>query len=209
MNTYKCSISKEELKEFPHEFFPGSIVVVDTPELMKDAVNFLNQQTIVGLDTETKPVFSKGRINKVALLQISTEDVCFLFRLNVLGFTEEMNAFFKNGSIKKIGLSLKDDFLMLRARCSSLAPAGFIDLQDYCKEFGIEDSSLQKIYGILFEKKISKSQRLSNWEATQLTTAQQNYAALDAYACLKIYSELKQNGGIFLPKEESVQTEEL
>lgn len=206
MNVYKNSITKDELREFPHEFFQGSIVVVDNPEQVANALSFLNQQEIVGIDTETKPVFSKGKKNKVALMQISSEDVCFLFRLNVVGFTDAMNDFFRNESVVKIGLSLKDDFLMLRARCPKLEPAGFIDLQDYVKDFGIEDSSLQKIYGILFGKKISKSQRLSNWEAAQLTTAQQNYAALDAYACLKIYRELKLNGGIFLPdNEEALQ----
>jgi ribonuclease D len=152
-------------------------------------------------------VFIKGKKNKVALLLISNEDVCFLIRMNHVGFTEEMNNFFKNPDIKKIGLSLKDDFLMLRARCSSLEPRGFIDLQDYVRTFGIEDSSLQKIYAILFGKKISKSQRLSNWEAVQLTTAQQNYAALDAYACLKIYNELNSGNVVFLPKKEESEIE--
>jgi ribonuclease D len=202
MKTCKTTITKEELNEFPHEFYPGSIVVVDTVPLLQKAMSFLNQQKIVGIDTETKPVFTKGKKNKVALLQISNENICFLLRLNHIGFNEEIGRFFSNPDIKKIGLSLKDDFLMLRARFSTLEPKGFIDLQDYVKVFGIEDSSLQKIYALLFEKKISKSQRLSNWEAEQLTTAQQNYAALDAYACLKIYFELNSGNLCFLPKTE-------
>ena len=202
MRTCKTTITKEELNEFPHEFYPGSIVVVDTMLLFQNSMKFLNQQKIVGIDTETKPVFTKGKKNKVALLQISNEDVCFLFRLNHIGFPDEMNRFFSNPNIIKIGLSLKDDFLMLRARCSSFEPRGFIDLQDYVRIFGVEDSSLQKIYALLFGKKISKSQRLSNWEAEQLTPGQQNYAALDAYACLKIYFELNDENVIFLPNIE-------
>lgn len=209
MKTCKISITKEELNEFPHEFYPGSIVVVDTVVLLKKAMAFLNQQRIVGIDTETRPVFTKGKKNKVALLQISNEDVCFLLRLNHVGFPNEISNFFKNPHITKIGLSLKDDFLMLRARCSTLEPRGFIDLQDFVRAFGVEDSSLQKIYAILFGKKISKSQRLSNWEAEQLTTAQQNYAALDAYACLKIYFELNSGNVIFLPRKEEADIEEL
>ncbi len=207
MRTCKTSISKEEVNEYPHEFYPGSILVVDNVSGFKNAMNFLNQQKIVGLDTETKPVFTKGKKNKVALLQISNGDVCFLFRLNVLGFPEELNDFFRNTRIKKIGLSLKDDFIMLRARYNNLEPKGFIDLQDYVKSFGVEDSSLQKIYALIFNKKISKSQRLSNWEASQLTTAQQNYAALDAYACLKIYHELKSGDLSFVSDSAESQEE--
>jgi len=209
MRTCKTTITKEELNEFPHEFYPGSIVVVDTMLLFQNSMKFLNQQKIVGIDTETKPVFTKGKKNKVALLQISNEDVCFLFRLNHIGFPDEMNRFFSNPNIIKIGLSLKDDFLMLRARCSSFEPRGFIDLQDYVRIFGVEDSSLQKIYALLFGKKISKSQRLSNWEAEQLTPGQQNYAALDAYACLKIYFELNDENVIFLPNIEEGENENL
>jgi ribonuclease D len=55
---------------------------------------------------------------------------------------------------------------------------------------GIEDNSLQKIYAIVFNKKISKRQRLSNWEAEELDAAQQSYAAIDAWACLRIYNHL-------------------
>ena len=53
-------------------------------------------------------------------------------------------------------------------------PKGFIELQSYVKQFNIEDMSLQKIYAILFGKKISKSQRLSNWEADILSDAQKD-----------------------------------
>ena len=72
-----------------------------------------------------------------------------------------------------------------------------IELQDYVRQFGIQDKSLQKIYAILFKEKISKSQRLSNWEADVLSDGQKQYAATDAWACLNIYNllqELKQTG---------------
>ena len=41
----------------------------------------------------------------------------------------------------------------------------------------------------MFHQRISKSQRLSNWEADVLSDAQKQYAALDAWACLRIYKE--------------------
>ena len=100
--------------------------------------------------------------------------------------------FLVNDKILKIGLSLRDDFGAMRKR-TDIKPANFLDLQNYVGQFGIEDASLQKIYAILFDKKISKGQRLSNWEADVLTEQQKKYAALDAWACLKIYNQLNQD----------------
>jgi len=190
MTNFIPTIKKEDINLLPLASFGGEVVVVDTPELLEQALNVLNSQKVVGFDTETKPVFAKGKKNKVALLQISTNEICFLIRMNVLGFTPQMIAFFNNPDILKIGLSIKDDFMMLRARSESFDPQGFIELQSYVKTFGIEDNSLQKIFAIIFEKKISKSQRLSNWEIESLSSGQQHYAALDAWACLCIYQAL-------------------
>jgi len=49
---------------------------------------------------------------------------------------------------------------------------------------------LQKIFAILFGRKISKSQRLTNWESEVLSDMQQKYAATDAWATLLIYLQL-------------------
>jgi ribonuclease D len=209
MQLDRTSITKEEISELPLEFYPGSIVVVDSPASLAKAMSYLNQQTIIGIDTETKPVFTRGKKNKVALLQISTDDVCFLFRLNLIGLPAEICRFLGDPEICKVGLSLRDDFMMLRARNPELKTEGFIDLQDFAKGYGIEDSSLQKIYALLFGKKISKSQRLSNWEADSLTTGQQNYAALDAYACLKIYHTLSSGKFHFISLNDSMVEESL
>jgi len=146
----------------------------------------------VGVDTETRPSFRKGAVNKVALLQVSTYDTCFLFRLNHLGLPDFLEEFLQN-DVLKIGLSLKDDFAMLRRRNQKDPRMGnWVELQDYVASFGIEEKSLQKIYALLFQEKISKSQRLSNWEADTLTEAQQLYAATDAWACVRIYQYLEE-----------------
>ena len=94
--------------------------------------------------------------------------------------------------VTKIGLSLRDDMLKLGEICN-INPKGLIDLQDFVKKYGIIDNSLQRIYGIVFNRYISKSQQLTNWEAPLLTDAQCAYAATDAWACLKLYDELINN----------------
>ena len=58
------------------------------------------------------------------------------------------------------------------------------------REIGIEDLSLQKLYANLFNERISKTERLSNWERDVLTPKQQQYAAIDAWACIQLYEEL-------------------
>jgi len=63
-------------------------------------------------------------------------------------------------------------------------------LQDHVKEIGVEDMSLQKLYANFFGQKISKRERLTNWEADILTDKQKLYAATDAWACVMLYEEL-------------------
>lgn len=187
------AISKEALAALPPVEFDGEITQVTTPQLARKALAFLSDQPIVGFDTETRPNFRKGQNHTVALVQISTGRRAFLFRLCQIGFMPELKEFFENPDVMKIGLSLKDDFHNLRKLCD-FEPQGFVEIQQMVRDYCITDSSLQKIYGILFGQRMSKGQRLSNWEAPELSPAQQLYAAIDAWACLRIYHHLKSGG---------------
>lgn len=187
MRQIKNTLSKAEIAQMPKVLFEGRIFVVYTEADTDKAVEYLKSQKIVGVDTETRPSFKRGTTHKVALLQIATSDTCFLFRLNRIGMPASLQEFLMSDTLK-VGLSLKDDFMMLRRRKDLHAEEGnWIELQDYVGRFGIDDRSLQKIYANLFGKKISKSQRLSNWEAETLTESQMRYAATDAWACVEIY----------------------
>lgn len=198
VKTITLSISKEQLASLPTVTYPGHIVVVNTVEQAKSALATISRYDVVGFDTETKPSFRKGRTNQVALIQISTGDCCYLFRINKFGFIPELMQFMEDSNIIKVGLSLKDDFHVLH-KIHEFDPGSFIDLQDMVKDYCIHDCSLQKIYGIIFNGRISKSQRLSNWEASMLTAPQQIYASIDAWACLKIYNHL--TSGNFIPEQ--------
>ena len=191
MLNFRESISKEEINSLPILEYEGrNIVLVDTLSKLKTTIEVLKNEEVLGFDTETKPSFEKGKMNKVALLQLSTADTCYLIRLNVLGVQNPIIEILSSEKPLKIGLSLKDDYKMLNRR-RSFRPAGFLDLQSVIGKFGIKDLSLQKIYAIMFNKKISKSQRLTNWQAPNLTLQQQKYAAVDAWACMDIYNVIK------------------
>jgi ribonuclease D len=196
MNTLFRSTPKQLISTLPKVEFKGKIVVVHSQREVKAAVDFLKRQTIVGVDTETRPSFRRGLVYQVALLQISTLEVCFLFRLNMIGLPVELIQLLENPQLTKIGLSLKDDLALLKRRASFI-PQGFLDLQDFVKTMGIEDMSLQKLYANVFGERISKSAQLTNWESPVLSESQKMYAATDAYTTLRIYlklNDLKQSG---------------
>lgn len=195
-NNITLSISKDKIAQMPTVPYDGYITVIDTVDEAIKAIEYLKTQSMLGFDTETKPSFRKGCSNKVSLIQISTDCRSFLFRVNKLGFIDELKQLLEDENVIKIGLSLKDDYGALR-RLGDFNPGGFIDLQAYVKNFGIIDNSLQRIYAIVFGGRISKGQRLSNWEAPELSYAQQVYASIDAWSCLQLYRHL--SAGRFNP----------
>lgn len=192
------SITKQQLSKLPPAHFDGKICVVQTEEEVNDAIARLRESDIIGFDTETRPSFKKGCSNSVSLIQLSTRNTCFLFRINKTGLTQPIIDLIEDPSILKIGLSTRDDFHNLN-KLAHLEPKGFVDLQTYVKQFNIADNSLSRIFGIVFGQRISKGQRLTNWEADELTPSQQSYAALDALACIKLYDYL--SSGKFNPEE--------
>lgn len=200
---------KQKIGDLPRVLFEGRIVVVLTESEAQKAVDYLLSQPVLGVDTETRPSFTKGRINKVALLQVSSHEVCFLFRLNQLGISPSIKRFLEDNTVPKIGLSWHDDLNMLH-KTGDFETGRFIDLQDHVKEIGVEDLSLQKLYANFFGQKVSKRERLTNWEADILNDKQKLYAATDAWACVMLYEELmrlKQTENYTLVKSEELRVE--
>jgi len=189
-------IDKSELADKPRVAFSGIVEEIDTEEKAQKAIETLSKEKVVGFDTETRPSFTRGVAHKIALLQLSTDRNAYLFRLNKMGIPDCVAGFLINPDILKVGISIKDDFHSLSSR-RKMEPKGFVELQELCGGMGIEEKGLQKLYCLLFKERISKNQQLSNWEIDSLTESQRQYAAIDAWACLKIYhyvTELKQSG---------------
>lgn len=181
---------KKQISLLPRVTFPGRIEVILNEREADKAVDYLLAENILGVDTETRPSFKKGIMHNVALLQVASHDVCFLFRLNVMGMPLSVMRFMEDMTIPKIGLAWHDDLAMLHRR-AAFVPGNFIDLQNLVAEFGIEDKSLQKLYANIFGMRISKRERLSNWERDVLTEKQKMYAATDAWTCINLYEELE------------------
>jgi ribonuclease D len=184
------SISKEQLRELPLFQFKGKIHIIDNTLTLRGLINNITIGGILGFDTETKPSFKKGKVNKVALLQLATSEEAFILRLHHLGLQDELIDILSNPSIVKVGAAIRDDIKHLQ-KIRHFEPGGFVELQDFVKKFGIENSGLSSLAGIVMNSRISKSQQLSNWESETLTDAQKLYAATDAWACREIYVKLK------------------
>lgn len=180
---------KSIINSLPLVTFPGKIIVVLNKYEAERAVEYLLSCDVLGVDTETRPAFRKGNNHKVALLQVATRKECFLFRLNHLGLPQSLLRLLSNKQVPMVGLSWHDDLMSLHRR-EQFEPGWFIDIQDIIGNLGIVDKSLQKLYANLFGEKISKRQRLTNWEADVLTERQKEYAAIDAWACIKLYDEI-------------------
>ena len=186
---YKINIDKEELAVLPLIQFEGKITLVESKEDYLEAIGYLSKQKMLGFDTETKPAFKKGVVYEVALLQLASKDRAFLFRLNKIGFPNGLKNILENPDIEKIGVAIRDDIKALQ-KLNNFKPGGFVELQERVKDYGIQDFSLKKLSAIVLGYRISKAQRVTNWEALELSDAQQIYAATDAWISHRIYESL-------------------
>lgn len=189
--TFRENLDKSELNMYPVSGFSGEIVLVDNYARLQNCVERLKSAPVLGFDTETKPSFKKGKNNKVALLQLSDHQTAYLFRLKSIGLPREITGLLADQSIIKAGVAISDDISGLK-KWRQFNENGFVELQDYVKEFGIESSGLKKLSAIILGFRISKRQQVSNWEAPALSDAQISYAATDAWVCYEIYRTLKQ-----------------
>lgn len=189
---FQSTIDNDTVAALPAARFPGRIVVIDREEQVEAACEELSRHHIIGFDTETRPSFRAGVSYKVALLQLSTKDTCFLFRLSHIRLSNRILKILGSRQILKIGADVTGDIRSLHALRSFQAD-GFIDLQREATRWGIEEKSLRKLSAIVLGQRVSKAQRLSNWEAESLTVQQREYAATDAWVCIQILSALERS----------------
>lgn len=187
--SFIATIDNDTVASLPAARISGRIVIVDSEEQVEAACADLARCDIIGFDTETRPSFKVGISHKVSLLQLSTPDCCYLFRLCRIRLDNRILKILGSRRIIKVGADVAGDIRSLHALRQFTAD-GFIDLQHEAPHWGIEEKSLRKLSAIVLNKRVSKAQRLSNWEAGTLTGQQQEYAATDAWICLKIFDRL-------------------
>lgn len=185
----KIDISKEEINALPLGSFEGKIEVIDQSERISRIIEELNENSVIGFDTETRPSFRKGEKHAVSLLQLAAPKKVFIIQLKHTGIPGQLTSFLENKKIVKAGLGLKEDLRALN-RLKHFNPNNFIDLAILANEAGLKVESVKKLTALLLGFRISKSVQTSNWESKNLTDRQITYAATDAWVCLEIYKRL-------------------
>lgn len=186
----KTKITKSEINNLPLGKFEGEIIVVDKRDKIPDAIKEIKLERIIGVDTETRPTFKKGALNKTALIQIATEKKVYLFRLNKVGFSLLLADIFENTKIQKIGIAIHQDMKELSDQFKPFKHSNVIDLNILCKTLNFENIGARNLTAILLGFRISKRQQTSNWEANTLNENQLRYAATDAWVAREIYLTL-------------------
>ncbi|HEX2395361.1 MAG TPA: 3'-5' exonuclease [Bacteroidales bacterium] len=186
---YFANIEDEYVRALPVLTFPGTISLIDHPAGLEAVKRILRDEFVIGFDTETRPSFKKGHYHNVALLQLSTADHAVLIRMNKVKLPKFIIDILENDNIVKVGVAIKDDINSLN-KISPFIPGGFIDLQQFVKQFGIEDNGLKKLVANIMGFRISKKSQTSNWEQAVLTKEQLEYAATDAWVCRQMYEIL-------------------
>lgn len=189
MAEYLADISADEIRNLPLGLFRGDIYVISDFADFNRAISMISRESVLGIDTETKPSFRKGKRNRVSLLQLATDERAWLFRIARIGLPRELISVFENPSVMKIGLALRDDIHALQA-IHSFKPENMVDLQKIVAQHGITAQGLRKLAAIVLGIRISKSQQVTNWENPVLTESQILYAATDAWVCQAIWKKL-------------------
>lgn len=189
VNNFTDKISNEQTALLPAVEFRGRVRIIEQERDIAAACKELAAEPVIGFDTETRPSFRPGVMFRVSLLQLSTPTTCYLFRLNKIPLAKPILQLLESREVLKIGADVAGDLRSLR-QIRHFRDGGFVDLQTIAAQWGIEEKSLRKLSAIVLGKRVSKAQRLSNWEAATLTEKQQLYAATDAWVCIRIYEQL-------------------
>lgn len=207
---YKISITPEEIESLEMKYFPGEIIVIDHQGRgFRKALEYLKGQQVIGFDTESRPNFSPQHHHYgVSLLQLSGPEKAFLFRIKKLSMYKKLFKLLASEEIIKVGAAVHDDIRGLQ-RYSEFEPKSFVDLQKIGWEYGIKDKSVKKMSAIILGIRISKTQQLSNWEADELSEAQQRYAATDAWVCREMYLRLMESEKNPLTPEQMMTEQQL
>lgn len=183
------ALSKDDINALPIRAYEGDVRLIRDEEALGDALERLEREDVLGFDTETRPVFTKGKTLSPALLQLAASDCVYLIQLTRQPLNERLAALLANPRIIKAGVAVRDDMLALE-RLHPFVPGGAVDLAALARARGIKAQGLRSLAAALLGFRISKSAQCSNWEKDELSLRQIRYAATDAWVGRELYALL-------------------
>lgn len=168
----------------------ADILLVDSPAAAAAALMALASADAVGLDTESKPTFTKGEISQGPhLVQLATDSKAYLFPVDRLSNLDELKSILESTRILKVGFGLESDVARLKSKLG-IETQPVLDLAHALRGKGRTGmlgakSAVARYFGRKLQK--SKKTSTSNWANFQLTAHQMRYAADDAQVALRVY----------------------
>lgn len=186
-------ITREALAELPIRRYEGDIGLVAAPPDLERALADIRQETVVGLDTETRPAFVKGQSYLPCLVQVATARTVWIFQLRQVDCSAALIELLQAPGIVKAGVGLADDLRQLK-KVFPFEEASAVDVGSIARRNGAEQTGLRNLAGIYLGFRIPKGKRTSNWAAPRLTREQIGYAAMDAWASRQLYVHFQRLG---------------
>ena len=191
---YLRAFTKEEINELPLRHYEGEIKVVNSEEDLEEALEGMSASSLLGFDTETRPVFKKGKKpGPPSVLQLANADCAYVFQLNLLPLNKGLCDLLANRRVIKTGVAVRDDILGLQKH-ARFKPSGFVDLSDITAKYNLQTHGLRNMAANLLGFRISKSAQCSNWAKDKLSRQQLIYAATDAWISRELYLALEELG---------------
>jgi ribonuclease D len=187
------SISKEALAILPIRRYEGKVSLVETAQALAEARDDIRQERVIGFDTETRPSFRKGEIHLPCLVQAATARAVYLFQLSRIEVFPALVEMLAKPDLVKAGISLAHDFRQLK-QVFPFTVVNVLDLGVVARRRGLDQTGVRNLAGMFLRFRVAKGNRTSNWAAPQLSPAQINYAATDAWACRELYLRFEQEG---------------
>lgn len=184
------TISREDLAKLPIRRYEGKTIVVATPAHLEEALADFREETVVGLDTETRPAFKKGESHLPALVQVATSRAVYLFQLRRAETHPVLAALLGEARIVKAGVGLAHDLRTLK-QVFEFAGQNILDLGSVARSGGSGQTGVRNLAGIYLGFRIPKGASTSNWAVAQLSPKQIAYAATDAWVCRELYLEFQ------------------
>lgn len=168
---------------------PANIHIVTDAASAAFAHRHLSQASVLGFDTETKPVFQKGQRHQGPhLIQLATDTEAFLFPVVQTVDVDVVKAALEAPHILKVGFGLSDDLRHLKSKLN-ITTTNVLDLAKALRVNRHQDMGAKAAVAKYFGMQLSKSKKTStsNWAQQPLTDKQISYAANDAHVALLVY----------------------
>lgn len=193
----------------PFENLPLSCIFVPmTAKQFASAVTEIKTAKVVGFDTESKPVFTKGVANHGPhIVQFATQSKAFIFQLHRSECYPFLLEVIQSKEVLKVGFDLKSDQVYIRNKLGVQLRA-VLDLNEVFRAQGYQkETGVKAAVAIVFNKKFRKSKKetTSNWAMPNLTVKQLLYAANDSWAALQVYLAINQSYK-YLPNGKQLST---